>query len=111
MWKKLIKDEINKPTKTAIPKRIMQAIPRFIKPLIPYFFLPFWCLLLATLHLFSSFLLEVVVIKDQNVLVIIGVIIAVIGITKKIANDCKPKIDDDDDDHVVSAGNNPDTAD
>ena len=97
VWKKLIKEEIKKRTNLSTCKRICHAIPRFIKPLIPYCFLPFWCLLLATLHFFSGFLLTVVDIKDHNILVLFGIIVAVIGITKKLANHCKPNIGDDED--------------
>lgn len=109
VWKKLIKKEIKKETTTSLCIRVLKLIPLFLRPLIPYLFLPFWCLLLATLHMFSSFLNNVVNIEDQNFLVTVGIIVGIIGITKKIANNCKPKVHDDDEEDVGAEDEDDDT--
>ena len=94
VWKKLIKKEIKKKPDLSF-KRVLRLIPHFIRPLIPYFFLPFWLLFLATLHMFSDFLNDVVNIRDHSLIVIVGITVGIIGVTKKIADDCKPHLHDD----------------
>ena len=97
VWKKIIKKEIHKQTDVGLCKRILKVIPHFLRPLIPFLFLPFWCLLLATLRIFSSFLNTVVDIEDYSFLGVLTVIAVTIGVTKKIADNCKPKVNHNDD--------------
>ena len=77
-------------------KASVYFIGAFLYALLPLLFLPFWVLLLATLHFFSDFLLEVVNLEEQNFLIVIGAIAVVTATTRKIAKHCQPQIDDDD---------------
>ena len=96
VWKQLIKKEIKKETRDGPCKRIVKLIPLFIRPLIPYLFLPFWALLLATLQMFSATLHGIIDLEKHNFLVVVTTILGVIGITKKIADHCKPSVDKED---------------
>ena len=96
VWKRLIKKEIKKETQDGPCKRIVKLIPLFIRPLTPYLFLPFWALLLATLQMFSATLHGIIDLEKHNFLVVITTILGVIGITKKIADHCKPSVDKED---------------
>lgn len=96
-WKKLITRELKSKTKMPFNKKLGKAFRKIMESLAPYLFLPFWILLLTTLNIFSSYLNNIVDLEDQNLLVVFGVIFTIIGITKKIADHCKPKIDDGED--------------
>ena len=94
-WKHLILKEISKKNEKVTCKRVLRFLKHFLYPLIPYLFLPFWVLLLATLHFFRDFLLNVVDIQNTSIIVVITIIFGVIGSTVRIAKDCQPKLEDD----------------
>ena len=93
-WKKLLTNETARRSKGGTCKRVLHNIHLFLRPLIPFLFLPFWTLLLGTLHFFSDFLLNVVDLENQSLLVLFGLIIVIVGTTLKLAKSCKPKLDD-----------------
>ena len=77
-------------------KKVLSFVGSFLYSLIPVFFLPFWILLLATLHFFSDFLLEVVNLEEHSFVVVIAVIGVITATTRKISKHCQPRTDDED---------------
>ena len=94
-WKKLLTKKTARRSKCCTCKRVLHNIHLFLRPLIPFLFLPFWTLLLGTLHFFSDFLLNVVDLENQSLLILLGLIIVIVGTTLKLAKSCRPKLDVD----------------
>ncbi len=92
-WKKLLTMKRRGGERKLI--KVLSYIGLFLYSLVPVCFLPFWLLLLATLHFFSDFLLEVVNLEEHSFLVVIGVIAVITATTRKISKHCQPRIDDD----------------
>ncbi len=85
-------------------RKVLRLIGQFLYPMTSLLFLPFWLLLLATLHFFSDFLLVVVNLESHSFLVVGGAIIVITIITHKIAMHCQSQLDDDDDYDIESLG-------